>query len=58
MNENIMHQYHVAYKAFEYPRIQRSINNRSLKNNQVGAAAKKGYNSKMKVAKPLESPRI
>jgi len=23
---NIMHQYHVAYKAFEYPKIQRSIN--------------------------------
>jgi len=22
---NIMHQYHVAYKAFEYPKIQRSI---------------------------------
>ena len=23
---NIMHQYHVAYKAFEYPKIQRGIN--------------------------------
>ena len=22
---NIMHQYHVAYKAFEYTKIQRSI---------------------------------